>query len=638
MQIVPVNSKIDCRRIKKTISSKMKKSYSKVNGRSIPLVCTFWIYSQYMLVASLGVLTLSSAFRLPPLNQQKPKLIIQNVGYFASTKTQVHEIWPPLEKDATQNQQRGDPKSFDNFDYMDRWYPVVWVEDLPLDKPTKITLFDEDYAMSKIKSSSSNDKPETDEEKYEVIALHDICPHKAAALTEGRITSTGYFQCAYHGWAFDGKDGSCVEIPQIITKTNTKVNPGSKRAAATAVPAMISQGMVWLFPGGGLEKALLAPPPPTIAEIDDPAFKCTRLVRDFPVDWPILIENIMDPDHGMFAHASPMMDMYTGSPEAPQSIEETFDNNGASWTIVSRTDAVGNLAVIDNERSGKGKQKKNETDEVPLTASTEYIAPSVISLSRRDGENATKFISAFYITPTGTGRSRFMATSIAKSPISVPRWFMHMNINNFLDEDTYLLATQQRTLLSKEAEALKGIAGFMSTYKQIKTDVRQKLFIFRSPSERLQNRLRAFFDHTLSQVPNRKETLLAMGASNLIRQEPLPPRSHVLDRYTQHTQICQDSQDVIRNCRNVKSVSKFGGLCICALKLFMPNNKWVHSVLKSKRSVALMLTMLALLYKGASKLEKEFYFKQDENRRDKQVGKITKNWMDPIPAQKLVGE
>ena len=31
------------------------------------------------------------------------------------------------------------------------------------------------------------------------IALIDRCPHRAAALSEGRMTSSGNLQCAYHG-------------------------------------------------------------------------------------------------------------------------------------------------------------------------------------------------------------------------------------------------------------------------------------------------------------------------------------------------------------------------------------------------------------------------------------------------------
>lgn len=48
----------------------------------------------------------------------------------------------------------------------------------------------------------------------ETLAYVDRCPHRAAALSEGRMTASGHLQCAYHGWTF-GRDGSCLNIPQV---------------------------------------------------------------------------------------------------------------------------------------------------------------------------------------------------------------------------------------------------------------------------------------------------------------------------------------------------------------------------------------------------------------------------------------
>ena len=41
----------------------------------------------------------------------------------------------------------------------------------------------------------------------------DMCPHRLASLSEGRIDEQGCIQCCYHGWSFKG-DGSCARIPQ----------------------------------------------------------------------------------------------------------------------------------------------------------------------------------------------------------------------------------------------------------------------------------------------------------------------------------------------------------------------------------------------------------------------------------------
>jgi nitrite reductase/ring-hydroxylating ferredoxin subunit len=124
-------------------------------------------------------------------------------------------------------------KSFDSFDYMAHWYPVAWSRDVLLNKPTQVTVFDVNYVIAKIPEGKNGET---------IVAMEDRCPHKSAFLSEGRVTSTGYLQCAYHGWSFDGKDGTCVEIPQVVTKGGEKPML-TARACGTAVPAMIEHGV-----------------------------------------------------------------------------------------------------------------------------------------------------------------------------------------------------------------------------------------------------------------------------------------------------------------------------------------------------------------------------------------------------------
>ena len=75
--------------------------------------------------------------------------------------------------------------------------------------------------------------------KTYVIAMVDECPHKAASLSMGRVTSSGTrnFQCAYHSWLFDmvGVDGS---MPWVVPLCN----------CGKGVLAMIHQGVMWFFP------------------------------------------------------------------------------------------------------------------------------------------------------------------------------------------------------------------------------------------------------------------------------------------------------------------------------------------------------------------------------------------------------
>ena len=74
---------------------------------------------------------------------------------------------------------------------------------------------------------------------------------------------------------------------------------GRRREDATSVAVTVVQGMVWLQPNYTPLEALAAAAngtlsePPIIPEIDMEGYKTTVAIRDFPIDWTVLTENIM---------------------------------------------------------------------------------------------------------------------------------------------------------------------------------------------------------------------------------------------------------------------------------------------------------------------------------------------------------
>lgn len=506
--------------------------------------------------------------------------------------------------------------SFHNFDFKAHWYPVAWARDLPLNKPIQVTVFDVDYVIAKVAEANG---------KHTVVAMEDRCPHKSAFLSEGRITQSGHFQCAYHGWSFDGTTGSCVEIPQVVTAQGDMPPSLTTRACGTAVPAMMVQDMVWLFPGGTLEEALLAPPPPIVPEMEETGFTTTTIVRDFPIDYSILLENILDPDHGLFAHGVAGFDLYSASRTAPQSIEEELLNNGKGWRITSRVDAVDKLIALNkNRRDDKERKRHDDNDEVPVATSV-FTAPNHVYMGRRDRITGnTSFVTAFWICPTGTGRSRFMSAAIGKVPFSIPRWFMHVSLNNFLDQDTHLLATQQRHVLDIEAETVAKMPKEDRMTKS--THVRKNTYVYRSPTERMGARLGAFWDETLNRAPNRISTLLAMSRSGLLQQTP--SRQVTLNREEQHLRICPDSQAVVKNCNRVRVVSATIGVGLAALSL-VSNGLWSRVAdLVTPTIVTRGMGLSLVAWWLAGKLRREFYFKYTEALRDRDLKNIPKVWLD----------
>jgi hypothetical protein len=68
-------------------------------------------------------------------------------------------------------------------------------------------------------------------------------------------------------------------------------------------------------------------------------------------------------------------------------------------------------------------------------------------------------MTVFFVCPTGTGKSRFMSCQIVNTKtipklLKIPTWLVHVFLNNFLDQDMYLLATQQRDVLATESQLL----------------------------------------------------------------------------------------------------------------------------------------------------------------------------------------
>jgi len=598
----------------------------------------------------------------------------------------------------------------DAFDYKTQWYPVIWSRDVPLNQPTRVTLFDVNYVVAKT-SSGMQQKHHENSEEVTYVAMLDECPHKKVALSEGRITECGGFiQCSYHGWTFDGTDGKCIEIPQTViaaaatqqqgdekgggaaSSDNNMMTRNKRREDGTAIAITEAQGMLWISPFLSPLEALAATsegrlsPPPRVPEIDMAGYKTQIAIRDFPIDWTVLMENIMDPDHGYFAHSSsgtaPIgFDWYSsdGVDNIMDVKEEMLENGG--WKIASSVNAVGKLARYNREvRSFDGtiakdnsskRKNKNKTDEAPpKLATTTFVAPSLIYMGRRDNTTATSnFLTAFWVCPVGTGRSRFMSAAVSKAPFTIPRWIVHIQLNNFLDQDTFLLLGQHRAVLKKEAEGHLENDSAATAITTTNNNVRKSTYVYRSPSEKLPVKIGQYFDATLSRVPNRKESLMAWYNRNNYENklfEPWPNRENVLDRYEQHTKICPDSKDVVNRCDRVMKSSKVVGWALILLKLVVKPqsavtaatakatgllelgsfalgfrsvvstlstalcslvNSFAHRLIQTKPFFGILAALFVSHY-IAARIKREFFFKFDDKIHHEDIQYIANNWKD----------
>ena len=155
----------------------------------------------------------------------------------------------------------------------DTWLPIASISSLGNDLPLGIEVCGEKLVVWK-----DNDQ------QWAVMA--DICSHRHAPLSEGRIDEKGCLECPYHGQTFSAS-GACTKIPQLeaskaippssdVTSYKTKVL-GDMLFAQIALPTetQYSTSPEELFP--------------ILANIS------SFTTRDLPYSFDYLLENFMDP-------------------------------------------------------------------------------------------------------------------------------------------------------------------------------------------------------------------------------------------------------------------------------------------------------------------------------------------------------
>ncbi|HEY3814790.1 MAG TPA: aromatic ring-hydroxylating dioxygenase subunit alpha [Caulobacteraceae bacterium] len=137
--------------------------------------------------------------------------------------------------------------------------------------------------------------------KGAVFALRDICPHRAAPLSAGRLVAdpkTGEaVECCYHGWRF-GTDGVCSAIPSLVD--GQAFEP--ERVKVRAYPVRESQGLIFVWIASD-------PRNPLAPDYAPPQFPGVvggkpKLVdgMDFEAHVDHAIVGLMDPAHGPYVH------------------------------------------------------------------------------------------------------------------------------------------------------------------------------------------------------------------------------------------------------------------------------------------------------------------------------------------------
>ena len=177
------------------------------------------------------------------------------------------------------------------------WHPIATSEEV-LDQPKQFKLLGERIVAFRDDSG--------------VVAFKDLCIHRGAALSRGRIKH-GRLACPYHGWEYD-RTGACVHIPSLL--------PGSaipRKARAIVYQAREAYGLLWV---AMREPAQPFPTWPDNAW-DNPKYH-VFLINQYL--WKAsagrVIENAMDFSHFNFVHAG-YTELADGPIIKPHEVERT---------------------------------------------------------------------------------------------------------------------------------------------------------------------------------------------------------------------------------------------------------------------------------------------------------------------------
>ncbi|MCB9956888.1 MAG: aromatic ring-hydroxylating dioxygenase subunit alpha [Parvularculaceae bacterium] len=133
----------------------------------------------------------------------------------------------------------------------------------------------------------------------EAFAMKDVCPHRAAPLSGGRIVEEGEpaVECPYHGWRFATKSGACSLIPALPSYAQFD----AAKIKVRRYPLHEANGLIWIYwAADGREAPPACEPPETGLPADWRPRITVRVGAEGPFDETVI--GLVDPAHTPFVH------------------------------------------------------------------------------------------------------------------------------------------------------------------------------------------------------------------------------------------------------------------------------------------------------------------------------------------------
>ena len=199
----------------------------------------------------------------------------------------------PAEPARSAPEAKAPPTAFGKGFVTDAWYFVALSRDVADGSLRRQELMGEPVLIGRTRGAQGG--------AGQVFALRDICPHRAAPLSAGRVVDKPgegqTVECPYHGWRFR-PDGGCAAIPSLVQDQAFETD----RIKVRAYPVRESQGMVFVWMAAD-------PRNPSEPDHEPPVFPGVvgggaKLVEwmDFDSHIDHAVVGLMDPAHGPYVH------------------------------------------------------------------------------------------------------------------------------------------------------------------------------------------------------------------------------------------------------------------------------------------------------------------------------------------------
>ncbi|KAL3681130.1 hypothetical protein R1sor_024086 [Riccia sorocarpa] len=457
----------------------------------------------------------------------KTDVVSPEKGNKGPSNREVRGFWDTVEEGAD-----AQPKG-ESFNWLEQWYPISVLKHMDKKQPYAETILGRDLVVWWDRNAG----------RWQVF--DDMCPHRLAPLSEGRIHESGHLQCSYHGWTFNSC-GSCTMIPHLDKGKEKALN--DKRACVKVYVSKEQHGIIWVWmdTAEGAEQRAAANPPPSIPVLDDPNFVVDIGMSNVNYGWEMLIENLTDPAHVAFAHHG-----LQGNRNLARPIDFRIEDSDIQGFVAKRD--RGNRLVF----------------QAPTVALMDFFLPPpqppkghplalklrewIMSRKKnKEGEPKPQLSLVLLCVPVAPGKSKMIFAfprNVGKLSFRLtPRWFGHLIHMAVIDGDYVLL-----TKLEQKLAELGGNT--------------EKLYYTPASADVCILEFRKWFRrYAKSQID--------FGPKSSATLPPAPPRKILLDRHDGHVARCKICQGAATNFKRLVTVLQVLPFAAVGLVAVAALNSW----------------------------------------------------------------